>query len=262
MSHGHHGDLAWPTALLACAAAVALYLAAAYGGRRRWPAGRAASWVAGAALAAAAFAPPLAAHAGHDLRAHMAQHLLLGMLAPLGLALGMPVTLALRALPAPLARRAIALLHSRPLRALGHPITAAALNVGGMYLLYLTPLYALALRSGPLHLAVHAHFLLAGYLFTWAIMGAEPAARPAPWRLRLLVLFLAGGVHAVLPKLMLAWGLPAGVAAGAAERLAAAQLMYYGGDLATVVIAIWLFAQWYRGAAWRPKPAAARSAAP
>lgn len=234
--------------LLIIAALVIPYLAAvARRGRkgRRWSGWRTASWCAGAGLAALAFAPPLAALAHHDLRAHMAQHLLLGMFAPLGLVLGAPVTLTLRALPVGVARRAVGLLGSRPLRWLSHPVSALALNIGGMYLLYLTPLYELSRHSAALHVALHAHFLAAGCLFTWAIAGIDPNPHRSPWGVRLAALFVSIAAHATLAKLMYAFGLPRPVY-DLAELRAAAQLMYYGGDIAELLLAIALFSLWYR----------------
>lgn len=245
--HGGPGALAPLLApLLIAAMLVAPYIVAVHRQRpRRWSGWRTASWAAGSALLALAFAPALAALAHHDLRAHMAQHLLLGMFAPLGLVLAAPVTLILRALPVPAARRLVRLLGSRPLRWLSHPLSALALNIGGMYLLYLTPLYALSRQSVALHLAIHTHFLAAGCLFTWAIAGVDPAPHRAPWGVRLAVLFASIAAHATLAKLMYASGLPRGVA-DLAELRAAAQIMYYGGDLAELLLAIVLFSHWYR----------------
>jgi putative membrane protein len=247
--HLHGGPGALPpllAPLLIAAVLVALYGVAVLRQRpRRWSWWRTASWVAGSALLALAFGPPLAALAHQDLRAHMAQHLLLGMFAPLGLVLAAPGTLTLRALPVPAARRLVGLLGSHPLRWLSHPLSALALNVGGMYLLYLTPLYELSRQSGALHVALHAHFLAAGCLFTWAIAGVDPAPHRAAWPLRLAVLTGSIAAHATLAKLMYASGLPRGVA-DLAELQAAAQLMYYGGDLAELLLAIALFSHWYR----------------
>ncbi len=229
--------------LLIAAVLVASYVVAVLRQRpRRWSWWRTASWVAGSALLALAFAPPLA---HHDLRAHMGQHLLLGMFAPLGLVLAAPVTLILRTLPVPAARRLARLLGSRPLRWLSHPVSALALNIGGMYLLYLTPLYALSRQSVALHLALHAHFLAAGCLFTWTIAGVDPAPHRAAWPLRLAVLTGAIAAHATLAKLMYAFGLPRPVH-DLAQLRAAAQLMFYGGDVAELMLAIVLFSHWYR----------------
>ena len=246
--HGAHG-LAGVVPLAALAAALAAYLAAVRAQRRagrRWGPGRTLSFAVGLALLALAAAPPLAAWAHGDLRGHMVQHVLVGMLAPLGLVLGAPVALALRSLPVPAARRVARALRSRAVRAVSHPAAAAVLNVGGMVALYATPLYAATLSSPGLHAAVHAHVLAAGVLFTWSVLGGpDPAPHPAPFGTRLGVLTLAIAAHAVLGKLMYGYGWPRGVAGGAEVR-AAAEVMYYGGDLAEGLVLVALFARWYR----------------
>src|SRR5690606_10037081 len=118
---------------------------------RHWSAWRLAAFLAGAGVLLVAVSPPLMFHAHQDLRWHMLQHLLLGMFAPLLLVLAAPLTLLLRSLSVPTARALVRLLRSGPLRLLGHPLTALLLNVGGMYLLYLTPLYAATLNAPLLH---------------------------------------------------------------------------------------------------------------
>jgi putative membrane protein len=262
--HAHAHAAGLPLSLLALGAALAAYLAAAWLQSRRgraWSAWRTASWAAGLALLGLAAAPPLAARAHHDLQAHMLQHLLVGMFAPLGLVLAAPVTLLLRTLPVPQARRLARLLRRRPFGWLGHPALALVLNVGGMYLLYLTPLFALSMRHAALHALVGAHVLAAGCLFTWAIAGPDPAPHRPPWRTRLLILCASIAAHATLAKLMVAYGWPRGAAFAPAELEAAAQLMYYGGDLAELLLAVALFAQWFRGAARSPRPDRAPRAA-
>ncbi|MDQ3606961.1 MAG: cytochrome c oxidase assembly protein [Gemmatimonadota bacterium] len=218
---------------------------------RGWSGWRTASFVVGIVMLAAAVSPPLTALAHHDLRGHMVQHLLLGMLAPLALVLAAPATLALRTLPVHAARRVSALLRWRPLHTIAHPVTALVLNVGGMYLLYLTPLYAATLTSPLLHGLVHLHFLAAGYLFAWAIAGPDPAPRRPRMRTRLAVLFVAMAAHSTLAKLMYAYGWPRGTPHGLDQIRAAAQLMYYGGDLAELLLAVALFATWYRASGRR-----------
>jgi putative membrane protein len=250
----HHGGPQW-TILgpgLVCLAVGYLAAIAAVNRRGRgWPAWRTASWCAGLACASAAGTGPLAAAAHHDFTAHMTGHLLLGMAAPLLLVLGAPVTLALRALPARPARTLSHLLNSRPARLLTHPVTAAILNAGGLWALYTTSLYQQMAHHTWLHQLMHAHVLVAGYLFTAAIIGADPAPhRPGPRvRAAVLVAFLAA--HGILAKHLYAHP-PPGVPQAHAE--AGAQLMYYGGDvLDLVLIAIFCW-QWY--AATAPGPAA------
>lgn len=219
---------------------LALYLfAARRQSRRRWPHWRTLSFAVGIGLLAAALMPGLMHWAHQDLRGHMVQHLLMGMFAPLALVLGAPGLLLLRTLPAA-AARLVRFLGSTPIRCLIHPVTALVLNVGGMYLLYLTPLYARASTSPLLHL----HFLLAGYLFTWSIVGIEPVPRRPGMRTRLGVLFIAMGTHAALGKLMYAYGWPRGTPHALAEVQAAAQWMFYGGDLAELLLAMAFFSLW------------------
>jgi putative membrane protein len=67
-------------------------------------------------------------------------------------------------------------------------VTALILNVGGLAVLYFTPLYAAAAQTPALHWVIHAHFLLAGYLFAWVIAGPDPAPRRPSVPARLVIL--------------------------------------------------------------------------
>lgn len=241
------GELAIWTAIVLAGVA---YLAAATR-RPGWPALRTASFMGGASVLLAAFLPPVTAWAHADLRGHMLQHLLIGMVAPLLLVLASPVGLLLGALPVPVARRVAALLHSAPVRVVSHPVSALLLNVGGMALLYSTPLYALSRGQPALHALVHYHFLAAGYLFCWSIAGPDPAPRRPSLRLRGAVLLAGIAGHALLAKWMYIHLWPAGTGAAPAEIRAAAQWMYYGGDLAELGLVIAYMAVWYRRTAPR-----------
>jgi len=214
--------------------------------RKIWRCWRLVSFTLGCGLVVLAFSPPMVEWGHADLRGHMAQHLLLGMFAPIALMLGAPGTLLLRSVPVSAARRITHVAGSMPLRCLSHPATALLLDVGALYLLYLTPLYQLSLSEPLLHLWLHLHFVLAGYLFCWSIAGPDPAPHRPGLRVRLVVLFVAVAAHAVLGKLMYAYGFPRNAGHGIAEIEAAAQMMYYGGDLAELLLALVFSATWYR----------------
>lgn len=267
---GSHGTdftaAAWLLPVLVAVVLGAVYLAGVVrlrGSGRRWSRGRTASFLLGGVLISAALSP--AVDAGTAV-GHMAQHLLLGMFAPIALVLGAPLTLLLSSLPVSARRPVAVLLRSRALHALSHVATAAVLSVGGLYLLYLTPLYAVSARSDVVHHLLHLHFLLAGYLFAWAVAGPDPAPRRPGMAVRLAAVVVAGGLHAFLAKLLYSRApvLPVDGGHDAAEVEAAARLMYYGGHVADLLLLVALFAAWYRrtGRALAKEPAATPSSAP
>jgi putative membrane protein len=149
---------------------------------------------------------------------------------------------------APALRRRPEVLGSTPAHVVAHPVTAAVLHVGGTAALYLTPLYVLTTTSAPAHLPVHVHMLLTGCLFVWALAGPDPAPRRPGTAVRLVVLVVAAGAHAALAKLLYAHAdrLPVGAGHDPADVEQAAQWMYYGGDVAELLLALAVLLSWYR----------------
>ncbi|MGV3591530.1 MAG: cytochrome c oxidase assembly protein [Gammaproteobacteria bacterium] len=261
-SHAHlHADPAAGITLLGAAALIIVFSAAIAYVRgvlhlqqdgRGWPRARTAAFLAGAALLAIGLAPPLVQAAMSDFRLHMLQHLLIGMFAPLGLVLGAPVSLLLRRLSRRHVRLLLGLLRGGWIRFVAQPFIALLLNTGGMYLLYLTPLYMTMHGSLPLNAFVHMHVVLAGCLFTWSMLnGPDPVPRRHAIRVRLAAVFIGIAAHTLLGKLMYAYGLPAGMHPRD-EIEQGAQWMYYGGDLAELLLLTAMFAR------WRAAPKAAR----
>lgn len=225
---------------LALAGAV-LYLAAAVRLRRRgdaWPWWRSLSFATGCAAIAAV-------PAGATFPAHMVQHLVVGMFAPLLLVSARPVTLLLRALPAGRIRRAlVAVARSAPAAVLMFPPVAALLDVGGLWVLYRTGLFAATHDDPWLHALVHLHVLVAGVLFSAAICGLDPLRHRASFLLRASTLVAAGAAHAVLAKSL--WvAPPPGTAFSPADLHTGAEVMYYGGDLAEIGLAVVIAVGWY-----------------
>ncbi len=210
---------------------------------RGWSPWRTASFLVGCALLAVALLPQLQPFPAGDFRGHMLQHLLIGMYAPIGLVLGAPVTLLLRSVPSHHGRLIGRLLRSRPGHLIANPVTALILNLGGLAALYFTPLYGATTTSPALHHLVHAHFFAAGYLFAWVIAGPDPAPKRPRVPARLVVLGIAIAGHAVLSQLLFA-GAFTHVEVSAPERQGGAELMYYGGDIAELLLAFALVSTW------------------
>jgi len=248
--HTGHGADTWHWVLaLPLLMLTAGYLLAVLFGRRRgrpWPATRTGLCLAGGALCLAAVLGPLAEAGRNSFPAHMVGHLLISVFGPLLVVLSAPATVAVRALPVPAARALVRLLNSHPIRFVSHPVTAGVLSLGGMAALYGTRLYAMSQAEPLLQVAVHAHFIVAGYLFTAAIIAVDPQRHRASFRLRAAVLVIFAAGHGVLAKLIYAYP-PPGVPPGQAE--VGAMVMFYGNDLAELAMAVILCHSWYAGRA-------------
>ena len=255
--HGHHlEDLAiLPQVLLSLPfiLLLVLYMTAIVKTNQThkpWPIHRTVFMCIGTTLAVISVAGPLAERALMDFRAHMAAHLFLGMLAPLLIALAAPMTLMLRTLDISKARRITKLLKSRPIGWITNPVTAAILNIGGLWLLYTTSLYSLMHEFMWLHVLMHAHIFLAGYLFTVSLIYIDPTHHRISYFNRAIVLILSLAWHSILAKYLYAHP-PNSVPTDEAQT--GAMLMYYGGDLVDAAIIFILCWQWYK--ATKPRAA-------
>ncbi|OES43430.1 cytochrome c oxidase assembly protein [Domibacillus iocasae] len=220
--------------------------AAAYS--KRWPFYRSVFWTGGILCALGALIGPLAEKAHTDFTAHMAGHLLLGMAAPLFLALAAPMTLLLRTLHVNHARLLAKALKSKLVRFISDPTTTLFLNIGGLWLLYTTSLYAAMHEHTFLHVLIHLHVFWAGYLFTVSIVYIDPVSHRRSFLYRAVALVFALAGHGILSKYLYAHP-PDGVPAAQAE--AGSMLMYYGGDAIDLVLIIVFCFQWYKAA--RPR---------
>jgi len=189
--------------------------------------------------------------------AHMAQHMLLSMLAPIFLALGAPVTLLLRTLPTGGRRRLAGALRSLPAKVLVNPLVGFALLFGTPFVLYFTGLYGLTLRNDLVHELLHLHFVVAGCVFFWPIVGIDPVPGRLAHPLRMLLLFVTLPAHAWLGITIMSDN---AVIAGSYYRALARPwgpsllhdqtigggLLWATGDLVGVVVLAALFVQWSR----------------
>jgi len=169
----------------------------------RWPWQRTISWVAGMVVLGAVTNLGVARYAYVLFSVHMIEHMVASMVVPILLVGGAPITLALRALrrgssPGVRGPREwlLAILHSRYLRTVAHPVVALAIYVVGLYGLYFSPLMAFLMRSHVGHLVMTVHFVLSGYLLFWTIIGIDPGRRRLAPPLLILVMFAAAAFHA------------------------------------------------------------------
>lgn len=193
-----------PVFLVGGLVAAAYYIAGVLRLNRRgdsWPVGRTIAFLSGIAAIIWATNSGLAVYSPVSFSVHMGQHMLLSMIAPILLVLGTPITLALRAIPPSGAGRRgtrewiVWAINSPLAKFVTHPIWVLLVFTVGLYGLYYTPLFSWLMGSHLGHLAMQVHFLAAGYLFSYVVLGLDPAPRKLPPWVRLLMLLVAIALH-------------------------------------------------------------------
>ncbi|WP_412540648.1 cytochrome c oxidase assembly protein [Longispora sp. K20-0274] len=257
-------------------AGIGFYLAGVWRLRRngvRWPLGRTLSWVGGLLLLGAITNLGLARYAYVLFSAHMMQHMILSMLIPILLVLGAPLTLALRALhpsgpagtvadPRAAGDRGprewlMLALHSRVLRFFTHPVVALIIFVVSLYALYFSSLFATLMQSHLGHLAMLTHFILAGYLFFWVIVGIDPGRRQVSHPVLILIHFGGMVFHAFFGViLMQAQSLiaddwfslvrPPWMTDPLADQYLGAGITWSFGEIPSAIVFVILVIQWIR----------------
>jgi cytochrome c oxidase assembly factor CtaG/putative copper export protein len=234
--------------------------------RRRgdsWPIGRTISWLLGIAIVIWCTNAGIATYAQVSVSLHMVQHMTLTMLAPIMLVLGAPATLALRALrPSRTHHRGprewlIWFLHSWITRILTNPFYVFFVYVIGLYGLYLTPAFGWLMGSHLGHVVMQTHFILAGYLFYWVLIGIDPRPKPLPYWGRLLMLLLALAVHGFFAVALMMASTPLApewysivrpewVTDPLADSLVGGQIAWGLSEIPTVIVLIVIAVQWAR----------------
>lgn len=169
----------------------------------KWPVGRTISFALGVSVIDFATSGGLGVYAQFSFSYHMLAHMLLAMVAPIGLVLGAPMTLALRTLPqgrTPSERGVrgslLAALHSKVGVFYTNPVVALLIFDGSLFALYFTDLFASMMQSHIGHLFMTLHFLAAGFLFFFVVIGIDPNPRKIPYLVQIVVLFAAMSIHA------------------------------------------------------------------
>ena len=169
----------------------------------KWPIGRTIAFALGIAATDFATSGGLGLYAQFSFSYHMMSHMVLGMIAPIGLVLGAPMTLALRTLPQGrnsdergVRGSLLAALHSKVGVIYTNPIVALAIFDGSLFALYFTDLFAVLMQSHVGHLFMSLHFLAAGFLFFFIIIGVDPNPRRVHHLVQIVILFAAMSIHA------------------------------------------------------------------
>lgn len=236
-----------------------------------WPVGRTISWFVGLVIIAWATFGGLGLYSHVMFSAHMVSHMMLSMVAPIFLVLGAPVTLALRTLPGPRESGEVSprlmlndFLHSWYMRIITHPVTAAFIFAGSLYGVYFTNLFERMMGSHWGHMFMEFHFLAAGALFFYIIVGVDPAPRRLPPLARFAVLMITIPFHAFFAvAIMSASTVIAQDYFESLQRPYATDLLadqYLGGGIAwamgeipLLIVIIAIFVQWLRSDAREAK---------
>ena len=221
------------------------------------PRARTVAFLAGLAAIAFALQSGVARYDTALFSVHMVQHVLLVLVAAPLIALAAPITLLLRVSRPDIRRRWILpVLHSRPLRAITHPVVAWLLFAAVMWGTHFSPLFDLSLENSAVHDLEHVLFLVTALLFWWPAVGLDPS----PWRLphagrglyvflqmpqntflAVVILFAAAPLYPHYATLDRAWGPTA-----LEDQQIAGGIMWLLGDLLFIAAIGAILAGWMR----------------
>lgn len=222
-----------------------------------WGHGRLVLWMIGLTVIVIATSSAVGVYDTSLFSVHAIQHMLLQMIAPAFLGLAAPVTLALRTLPAGPRRVLLAVVHSRYVRVVSHPLVAYLLFAVSPFFLIYSDLLELSLRNDLVHNLTHVHFVLVGCLLYWPLLGVDPLPNPLPYVFRMLLVFGLGPVHIVLGIPIMMRGelfaadyyLAVGRAWGTdplQDQAVGGGLLWVFGDVVVMFMLIGMFWQWSR----------------
>ncbi|KOG88875.1 cytochrome c oxidase assembly protein [Streptomyces varsoviensis] len=251
--------------MVGCLLGLALYGWAVVRLRRRgdeWPVGRTVSYVIGVLTVALVMCTKLNDYGMVMFSVHMVQHMVISMLSPILILLGAPVTLALRALPTAARGRKgprewlVALLHSRYMRIITHPVFTIPIFIASLYGLYFTPIFDFLMGSRVGHIAMMVHFLAVGLVFFWPIMGVDPGPHRPGYVMRMLELFAGMPFHAffgialmMASQPMIGTYMHPAASLGVdplSDQMAAGGIAWAFSEIPSVVVLIALVFQWYK----------------
>lgn len=230
----------------------------------RWPVNRLICWICGWLLVVILIGSRMWTYSSATFSWHMVVHMTLNMGAPVLMVLGGAITLLLRTTAARGAGQPVGLhdvvsqlLNWRVVAFLLNPILIWVIFVGSLYVLYLSPLFGLAMRYHWAHQLMAVHFLIIGYLYYWLVIGVDRPPRPLPHIAKLGYVFAAMPFHAFFAVAVLSGGSVIGqnfytlldipwLHDLAAQQRAGGQVTWATGELPLFIVIIALVGQWFR----------------
>ena len=230
----------------------------------RWPVWKAVTWVSAMVILWFTTSSGLYVYGIFLFSIHMVAHMILSMLIPLLMVLSTPVTLAARAITARSdgsrgpREWMMAVVHSRYLGVLGHPLVAAPIFALSLIVFYYSPLFEWALSDHLGHQWMTVHFLLSGYLFALVLLDADPHPHRPSYPLRLVIVLATMAFHAffglglivgeglLVPEWFGAMGREWGLDP-LADQQQGGELAWGLGEIPTVLLAILVTWSWSRG---------------
>ncbi len=218
------------------------------GGRERsWSPYRTAAFVAGLVVVAYAVEGGLAFYGSSNFTVSVIQHLLLITVAPPLLAMGAPVTLALESSSPRTTALLLRVVRGPAARLLTYPAVAFAGLMGTMFVFFLTPLYGFSEGHPVLQAYLLFHFLLAGCLFWWPMVGKDLLPRRFGFGTRFVLVFLSVPFNAVLGLVIAGVGKPLYPAGNTlADTQSGGNVLWGLLEVFTVAALALLFVQWAR----------------
>jgi putative copper resistance protein D len=155
-------------------------------------------------------------------------------------------------------------LHSPYAKFITHPIFVLIIYTVGLYGLYYTTFFGTLMGAHAGHVFMQVHFIVAGYLFYWVVIGIDPTPRQVPYWGRMLLLLLSLVIHSffALPMLMAGtamaqewYGLvqPPWLTDQLADTRLAGGIAWGFGEIPTLIVIIALSVQWARSDAREAK---------
>ncbi|MGO9659032.1 MAG: cytochrome c oxidase assembly protein [Acidimicrobiales bacterium] len=231
-------------------AALAWYLRSVrrLGGRdRSWSPFKTAGFVAGLVVVAYAVEGGIAYYDVSNFTVSVIQHLLLIIVAPPLLAMGAPLTLALQSSSPRTTAVLLRALRGVPARLLTYPLVAFAGLMGTMYVYFLTPLYGFSERHPALQAYLMLHFLMAGCLFWWPMVGKDLLPRRFGFGTRFVLVFLSIPFNAALGLIIASLERPLYPAGNTlADTQSGGNVLWGLLEVVTVAALALLFVQWAR----------------